>query len=319
LRNFKFRVAMSFFPGEVSADMTLKPNIGIVGVGLLGGALARRLLRNGWTVRGFDSDLSALHQLTTAGGIGCLSLEECVEGCGRIILSLPDSTIAQSVIQQILTGIDRQSVPQELVILDTTTGDPEIMAENSKIAATKGVGYLDACLGGSSEEAERGAAILMVGGSAEPIAGCRDLLESLSDQVFYLPRPGDGARMKLVTNLVLGLTRAALAEGLSLAEGLELDPHSTLTILQAGPARSHPMQVKGRKMIERDFVPQARLSQHWKDVGLILEAAQRAGRAVPLSRTHDKILRLCNLEGWGEMDNSSVLLAYFSEKITKLE
>lgn len=125
--------------------------------------------------------------------------------------------------------------------------------------------------------------------------------------------------MKLVTNLVLGLERLVLAEGLSLAEGFGFDLNQTLDILRAGPARSHVMQTKGPKMVAGDGTPQARLDQHWKDVRLLLEEGQLRQRPLPLSILHEKILKLCSLEGWGGMDNSAVARAYFSGKIRILQ
>ena len=294
-------------------------HVSIVGLGLLGGAFARRLLEQGWSVRGFDIDPSTLERFSSSGGSACESLKECVQDARWIVLSLPESETARTVLEQILEVFTGRSGSSDRVILDTTTGDPTVMEQNADLAQTQEIGYLDACIGGSSEEAERGEAIMMVGGDTGHIENCRSLLEVLANRLFQFDRPGDGARMKLVTNLVLGLTRAALAEGLAFADGQGFDARNTLEILQAGPARSHVMQSKGRKMVERDFEPQARLSQHLKDVRLILQTSASIGRAVPLTAVHEKILSLCTQEGWGDLDNSSVLLSYFSEKIGKLE
>jgi 3-hydroxyisobutyrate dehydrogenase-like beta-hydroxyacid dehydrogenase len=318
-RIIKFACGSGVVRGGCRVVMPENRLVSFVGLGLLGGALARRLLKHGWVVRGFDPDPEASERFAEAGGIRCASLSECIEESCRIVLSLPESETARTVLEQILETCPRHSRPAGLVILDTTTGDPETMEQNAEIARVRGVGYLDACIGGSSGEAERGEAIIMVGGDLTLIESCRDLLETMASRVFPLDRAGAGARMKLITNLVLGLTRAALAEGLSLAEGFALDLRMTLEILEAGPARSHVMSVKGQKMIERNFEPQARLSQHRKDVQLILKAASQVGRSVPFSAIHDKILSLCIQEGWGDLDNSSVLLSYFSEKIAKLE
>ena len=108
---------------------------------------------------------------------------------------------------------------------------------------------------------------------------------------------GTAAKMKLVTNLVLGLNRAALAEGLVLASSFGLDPQLTLEVLQASAAYSKAMDAKGAKMIGGDFAPQARLSQHLKDVRLLLAAAARTGRTLPLSETHRKLLEFAESLG----------------------
>ncbi len=116
--------------------------------------------------------------------------------------------------------------------------------------------------------------------------------------------------MKLVVNLVLGLNRAVLAEGLALARALELDWSTCLEVLRAGAAYSAVMDTKGEKMITGDFTPQARLSQHLKDVRLMLEAAQRTGIELPLSNVHRSLLERAAAAGLGDLDNSAVLRAF---------
>jgi 3-hydroxyisobutyrate dehydrogenase len=116
--------------------------------------------------------------------------------------------------------------------------------------------------------------------------------------------------MKLVVNLVLGLNRAVLAEGLTLARHLELDLPQTLAVLKAGAAYSTVMDAKGAKMLSGDFAPQARLSQHAKDVRLILAAAGQSGVDLPLSQVHRELLERALAAGLGELDNSAIFRAF---------
>ena len=118
---------------------------------------------------------------------------------------------------------------------------------------------------------------------------------------------GAGARLKLVTNLVLGLNRAALAEGLAFAEAMRLDPRQTLAVLQASAAYSRIMDTKGEKMIGGDFRPVARLSQHLKDVRLMRRAAAEEALPLPLTETHCELLERAEAHGWGELDNSAII------------
>jgi 3-hydroxyisobutyrate dehydrogenase-like beta-hydroxyacid dehydrogenase len=116
--------------------------------------------------------------------------------------------------------------------------------------------------------------------------------------------------MKLVVNLVLGLNRAVLAEGLAFARASAFDPALALEVLKSGVAYSRVMDAKGRKMIEGDFAPEARLSQHHKDVRLILEAAVRTGAMLPLTQLHDFLLGQIEDRGLGNLDNSAIIRAY---------
>jgi 3-hydroxyisobutyrate dehydrogenase-like beta-hydroxyacid dehydrogenase len=110
---------------------------------------------------------------------------------------------------------------------------------------------------------------------------CRELFDCFSRRTFYAGPCASGAKMKLVSNLVLGLNRAALAEGLVFAEAIGLKPAAALEVLMGTMAYSRIMDTKGQKMIDRDFRTQARLSQHLKDVRLMLESAADAGLALP--------------------------------------
>jgi 3-hydroxyisobutyrate dehydrogenase-like beta-hydroxyacid dehydrogenase len=150
----------------------------------------------------------------------------------------------------------------------------------------------------------------MVGGESQAVRACTDLFEAFARQTFHVGPRGSGARMKLVVNLVLGLNRAVLAEGLSFARALGLDAIEALAILKAGPTFSRVMETKGQKMLERDFEPQARLAQHRKDVELMLAAAKRAGAAVPLSALHLDLLRRVEAAGLGGADNSAIIEAF---------
>lgn len=111
-------------------------------------------------------------------------------------------------------------------------------------------------------------------------------------------------------NLVLGLNRAVLAEGISFAKSSGIDAALALEILKAGPAYSKAMDVKGKKMLSGDFAPEARLSQHLKDVGLILEQARKQGRSLPLSELHRTLLEKAEAAGYGAADNSAILKAW---------
>jgi 3-hydroxyisobutyrate dehydrogenase-like beta-hydroxyacid dehydrogenase len=116
--------------------------------------------------------------------------------------------------------------------------------------------------------------------------------------------------MKLVANHVMGLNRAALAEGLALARATGVGPARALEVLRAGAAYSRAMDTKGSKMIRGDFAPVARLSQHLKDVRLILRSARRAGLQLPLESVNRRLLERVEAAGKGGLDNSAVILAY---------
>jgi 3-hydroxyisobutyrate dehydrogenase-like beta-hydroxyacid dehydrogenase len=195
-------------------------------------------------------------------------------------------------------------------VIDTTTGEPDQISGFGARLAARGIRYIDATIGGSSRQVLSGDAILICGGDPEAFAACRDVLDVCAARCFHVGPCGAGARMKLVLNLVLGLNRAVLAEGLTYAAAVGVDPAAALEILKAGPAYSRAMDVKGAKMLAGDFEPEARLSQHLKDVRLILETGARAGVFLPLSSIHRELLERAETLGFGAADNSAVIRAF---------
>jgi 3-hydroxyisobutyrate dehydrogenase-like beta-hydroxyacid dehydrogenase len=287
-------------PGERGGSG--RERIGLIGVGLMGAALAGRLRAGGFDVLGFDVDPAPLEHLRSQGGEAAGRAEEVAASCRRIVLSLPESDIVGTVLE----GVKGRLRPGQIVI-DTTTGSPRSAGEMGRTMEALGVAYLDAAICGNSEEVRRGEVLVVAGGPAAAFEGCRDLFSAFARRSWHLGGWGAGSRMKLTTNLALGLHRAVLAEALSFAEALGLDPGLALGVLRESSSHSRVMDIKGRKMLEREFAPQARLSQHLKDVRLILEAGAEAGAKLPLSESHRHLLEMAEAAGLGPLDNSAII------------
>jgi len=280
--------------------------MGLIGLGLLGSALAERLLGAGWQIVGFDVDAERRRRLDELGGQPLGSAREVVRQChGTLLLSLPDSRVVEHVVGE----VDGELTPP-LTIIDTTTGDPRSSETLAARLAQRGIDYLDATVAGSSEQARAGEVLLMVGGRDEPFSACEALFATFAQGVFHVGPSGSGARMKLVVNLALGLNRAVLAEALALAGKCGIDAALALEVLKQSPAYSRAMDIKGEKMIRRDFEPAARLSQHLKDVRLILELGRQCEAKLPLSELHRRLLEEVEAAGLGAADNSAIIQAF---------
>lgn len=290
--------------------------VGVIGLGLMGSALAEQFLASGRRVIGFDLRDECCQQLRDLGG-------EPVESAGAVfglasvvVLSLPNSdAVEETCIAALHTGSIEDPAMQtwrtnRLRIIDTTTGDPERTTELGRRLWEAGIDYLDATLTGSSQQARAGEVVITAGGPIEPFHQSEELFRCFAKQWFHVGPWGSGAKTKLVVNLVLGLNRAVLAEGLAFAQACGLDLNAVLEILRSGAAYSRSMDTKGRKMIEGDFAPEARLAQHLKDVHLILETSNRIGATTPLSHLHEELLSALVQQGLGDNDNSCVIRAF---------
>lgn len=287
----------------------LPERLGMIGLGLLGTALAERLLAGGFRVLGYDVKPEQVENLRRLGGEGAGGAAEVAAGCRRLFLSLPTSPVVGAVLEEI-----EPALRPGAIVIDTTTGRPEEIAGFGARLAERGVAYLDATVGGSSRQVGAREAIIICGGDAAAYQRCADLFALCSRKAFYVGPCGSGARMKLVLNLVLGLNRAVLAEALEYARACGIDPAEALEILKFGPAYSRVMDTKGAKMLGGDFNPEARLSQHLKDVRLILETGERCGAWLPLTRLHRTLLEQAEAAGYGAADNSAIIQAYREDR-----
>jgi len=227
-----------------------------------------------------------------------------LEMCDRVIISLYTTHVVESVLEK----MHRFLRPGKL-LLDTTTGDPQRTASLGTSLARRGVAYLEVPISGSSEQTRRHMSTALAAGPREAFAACEDLLDCIAAKTYYVGEWGDGVRMKLVTNLVLGLNRAVLAEGLVFARAVGLSSSRALEVLLNSPAYSRTMDAKGPKMVAGDFTPQAKLSQHIKDVQLIIEEASRGNKYLPLSQLHLALLEQSEADGLGDLDNSAIIKA----------
>ena len=279
--------------------------IGLVGLGLMGSALAGRFLQTGFTVIGFDIEPTRQRTLKELGGQPVEDAATVAGTCQRIVFSLPTTEVVEGVIRHM-----GYKLCAGAIIIDTTTGQPDQTAELGAKLAKRRVRYLDATVVGNSEQVRAGDVIVLAGGSRQTFAACDDVFDCFARETFHVGPCGSGARIKLVVNLVLGLNRAVLAEGLSFARAVGVSPKRALEILKFGAAYSRVMDTKGDKMLKGDFAPQARLSQHLKDVRLILSLGKKNKAKLPLSTLHRKLLEQVEASGGGELDNSAIIKAF---------
>jgi 3-hydroxyisobutyrate dehydrogenase-like beta-hydroxyacid dehydrogenase len=273
--------------------------VGLVGTGLFGTALAERLLADGFPIIVYNRTRSKAEPLLARGASWS---DNPLASCQRVIFSLFTSDQVEQVFEQM------NSRPLDgRIIVDTSTSDPQQTIALGTRLGQHGVSYLEAPFSGSSEQTRNHQSTALVAGDAQTFEACSDLWDCLAAKTFYVGPWGNAAKMKLITNLVLGLNRLALAEGLVFAEAVNVDMADALQVLLNSPAYSRTMDAKGPKMVHGEFAPQARLSQHIKDVRLMLDEAARSEAELPMSALHLELLEQAEAAGLGELDNSAII------------
>lgn len=279
--------------------------VGLVGLGLVGSALAQRLAQAGFEPIGFDLREEARQALQARGLRTAGSVQEIGAACDVVVLAVFDT---RGVIDVVEGPQGLASGGRVRTLVDCSTGDAGVLETLSqRLLQQHGIDFIEAPLSGSSRQIAAGEATMLLGGRAEAIEAQAPLLSALASRRIHVGGAGAGARAKLATNLVLGLNRAALAEGMVLAESMGIPPARFLELVLATPARSEAAVAKGAMMVNEDFAPQSRIRQHLKDVDLMLAQSRDTGQRLPLSETHAALMRAAVAAGDGELDNAAIL------------
>ncbi len=280
-------------------------SVGVVGLGLLGQAFASRLLGAGFEVVGFDIDRAKNIKLAEGGGHPADSVGDLARRCDPIVLAVFSTDQVEDVIERELLPAAGDGSAK--IVLCASTCDPERIARLAQRVGKRGLRLLETPVSGASGQVARGEGVGLIGGDAEVIRAVEGVLRALFARHFHIGKIGDAGRAKLAINLILGLNRLAMAEGLVFAERLGLDPEAFLNLARSSAAYSQVMDTKGAKMIHGEFAAEGRITQHLKDVDLMLEQAQRAKQQLPLAEIHADVLRACVRQGEGDLDNSAVI------------
>jgi 3-hydroxyisobutyrate dehydrogenase-like beta-hydroxyacid dehydrogenase len=279
--------------------------IGLLGLGLLGEALARRLLDAGFEVMGFDLDPGKTASLTELGGRPANSVAAVAESCQPIVLAVFSTDQVEAIVERQLLPVVGEGSGR--IVLCASTCDPDRIASLGERVAARGLRLLETPVSGSSGQVSRGEGVGLVGGGLDVLSAAEPVVRAMFPTYFHIGKLGDGGRAKLAVNLILGLNRLALAEGLVFAERLGLDPAGFLELARGCASYSQVMDIKGAKMVGGDFAPEGRVTQHLKDVHLMLEQAARVKQKLPLLAIHADVLDACVRHGEGDRDNSIVI------------
>ena len=283
--------------------------IGFVGLGLMGSRMTKNLLSAGFSVIGHDLEQDKVNALVKNGGRKVDAPDRIPALVDVIILSLPNSLVVNEVVRGSLRLFETGR--EGLILIDTTTADPILSEELATQLRKKGIEMLDATLSGTSKMCAERDITVMVGGKEEIFKECGPIFAAIGKSAFYMGKNGTGALTKLIVNLVLGLHRMVLAEGLSLARKAGMDLYKTLEVLKDSAAYSKAMDQKGLKMIEKDFLPpEGKLAFHLKDVRLMLDLGHRVNAPLLLSSLHAQALRSEIARGRGEYDVSDIISFY---------
>ena len=282
-------------------------SIGIVGLGLLGHAIASRLLHAGHAVIGFDVLPERVAALEAQGGRGAGSAAVVARSVEAVCTVLPSLATAESAIvgrDGVLDGAH-----PGLAVIQMSTISPRLTEALAREVTARGLGFLDCPVSGTSSMVERGDGIFFVGGERALYERWRPVLESVLPRAVLVGTVGQAMTLKLVANLLVALHSAAAAEALTLARKAGLDLGVVLDVLNSSAASSAMLKVRGPMIVRRDFPAQMKLDLFMKDIHLMQEAAESVGASLPFTDLAERLYEEARVAGHGAEDLAVVATA----------
>ena len=282
--------------------------IGIIGVGLLGSAVASRLLKGGFEVAAYDTRLEQVRALQTQGLIAAASIAAAAAEADAVFTILPSLESVETAI--LGTGGLIETAPQNCTVIQMSTVSPNLTRRLGKAAAAKALGFLDAPMSGTSAMVERGDGAIFVAGDRARADACQPIFDAIAKKTHYLGNVGMASVAKLATNLLVGLNTAALAEALVLGAKGGLAPAVLVDIFKESAAASKMVDVRGPLMASHRFDAQMKIDLFLKDFKLMLEEGLRLGVPLPLTSVTQQLTLATALAGRGEEDLAAIVTTF---------
>jgi 3-hydroxyisobutyrate dehydrogenase len=290
-------------------------NIAFVGLGHMGGPMARRLLKAGHSLTVFDVDQRSIDALTGAGATAAASARQAASMADLVLTMLPSSPHVKAVYlgeDGVLAGV-RAGIP----LVDSSTIDPHTAREVAAIAARRANPMADAPVSGGTGGAEAGTLTFMVGATAALFEHIRPILLHMGQNIVHCGESGNGQVAKICNNMLLGISMIGVAEAMNLGVALGIDPRLLAGIINSSSGRCWSSDTYNPYPGVMDNVPAARgysggfaTDLMLKDLGLALDAAAHAKQIVVLGAVARQLYQMQSARGAGALDFSAILNLY---------
>jgi 3-hydroxyisobutyrate dehydrogenase-like beta-hydroxyacid dehydrogenase len=277
--------------------------LGLIGLGLMGSRLTRRLHSSGWHVQAWNRSPRPAEEICKEGIVIAPSIADLVAHSDLILSSLANDAAVRSVYLD--KGGIFSVVGPGAVILEMSTISPGLSRQLHSEARTRGVSLLDVAISGSTPAVEAGTVTLLAGGDKETFERCVPIYESIAKQWFLIGPGSSGIQMKLVVNLLLGLDMEALAEAISLGEHLQIDRNVLLDVLSKTAVVAPAFVGKIRKIKDGDYSPEFPLRLASKDLDLVMDAARASGADLPAAAVAQSVFA-SNVAASGDLDVAAI-------------
>jgi len=282
--------------------------VGFIGLGIMGRPMAKNLLKAGYSLVVHNRSQGAVQELVGLGAKAAGSPEAVARETRVVVLMLPSSPDVEQVAlgpQGLLAG----ARPGQIVV-DMSTISPLVTRKVGAALAEKGVRMLDAPVSGGEKGAIEGTLSIMVGGDPAVFQEVLPLFQAMGKTITHLGPLGAGGFTKLANQIVVAGNLTALAEALTLAAKAGLDIELTLKALGGGLAGSRCLEQKTPNYLAHEYRPGFKIDLHYKDLGLIMEAARELGVPLPTTALVQELFAALRVRGRGGLDHSGVITLF---------
>jgi len=280
--------------------------IGFVGLGTMGKLMAQNLAKAGFDMIVYDINTEACEALKSEGAAVAESPSAVAKAAEVVMTMLPDSPD----VERAYTGENGlvSGAHENLVFIDSSTISPEVTRSVGEKVQKSGAKMLDAPVGGSPVQAAAGNLIMLVGGDADVIESCKDVLLTVGERIIHAGPLGSGEALKLSNNLTSALLVGMITEGFTIARGAGVKPEDLADLLKGNLPKIMPIVID--KVLNRDFALGFKASLMHKDLRLALQMAQSNDTALPLGALIKEMYQFVLNEGHGDSDLTSLVTVY---------
>lgn len=285
--------------------MTDQPTVALLGTGTMGAGMARNIAAAGIPLRVWNRTREKAEPLAEVGARVVGSPADAVRGADIVITMLFDVDSVGSALAEARDGL----APGTIWLQQSTVG-VEGTDRLLALADELGLVYVDAPVLGTKKPAEEGALVVLASGPEDARSAVEPVLDAIGSRTVWVGEAGQSTRLKLVANSWVLTVVEGIAEALTLAKALGIEPQQFLDVVKGGAMDAPYVQLKGKAMLEGDFTPAFGLDGAAKDAGLIVEAARAAGADVAVIEAVQKHFARALEAGYGDRDMAATYLAH---------
>jgi 3-hydroxyisobutyrate dehydrogenase len=284
----------------------MEHNVGVIGLGAMGGGMARSLRRAGYVVHAVDARPGVAAAFAGEGGVACATAAEAARDCDVIVSVVVNAAQTEAVL--FADGGCAAAMRAGAVFVMCSTVDPAWSAALESRLAERGILYLDAPISGGAAKAQAGQITMMTAGSAAAYEKCGAMLDAMAAKVYRLAdRAGAGSKVKVINQLLAGVHIAAAAEAMALGLREGVDAAALYEVITHSAGNSWMFENRMAHVLAGDYTPLSAVDIFVKDLGIVLDVARASKFPLPLSSTAHQMFMQASSAGFAKEDDSAVI------------